>query len=175
MEPIELDETLDITEVREKVEYFRTKGTVIKDQILKNADGEKILIPGNGKRGKGKLKGVMVAYVPDGEDIVRIGFSMCHRFDRWDHIRGVLNPGHGKYIATERADKWVGKTEAAMDKNMKAAIGMLEGEDPGPEISEMVKSCVVIPDTMYDSLKIFVGRCKKYYKDKRFPVWVDKL
>lgn len=163
-EPNDDLETLEIT--HEKVEYFRSKGTIIKDQILTNANGEKIIVPGNGKRGRGKLKGVMVAYVPVGDDVVRIGFSMCHPLDRWDHIRGVNTPGHGKYIASERADKWVGKTDAFVNRK----VGGRSAVDP-----EMIKSCVIVPDTMYDSLKTFVGRCKKYYKDKRFPVWVDKL
>lgn len=166
----------EITEINEKVAYFRKQGRVIKDQILTNEAGEKVIVTSDGKRGKGRLKGVMVAFC-NGDDSVKVGFSMCHPLDRWDYVDGVHKPGWGKYIANERAEKWFSKIMAVKHENLAIALAILDDETDTPtqEDRQMFKDAVVIPDTMYDSLCSFVYRCKKYYKDKRFPVWVDQL
>lgn len=167
-------EETDIYEVYEKVEYFRKKGTIIKDQIHTDGD-ETIVIWGDGRRGRGRLKGVMVAYTSDEDGLVRIGFSMCHPSDKWDHISGVHQPGWGKQIASDRAEKWINKSNAMIHKNMEAALGVMSEHEDEPELIDLIKKSVIIPDTMHGSLKAFVERCRKYYKDKRFPEWVDKL
>ena len=46
-------EDLKISEVFEKVEYFRKKGRIIKDQIHTNDLDETIVIWGDGRRGRG--------------------------------------------------------------------------------------------------------------------------
>jgi len=171
----EFDDSVDITDnIFEKVEYFRKPGRIIPDQILKDAEGNKILVPSDGKRGKGQLKGVMVAYVPPGDDVVRIGFSMCHPSDQWDCIKGVCAPGLGKQIAADRADKWVIKNNYMTYKVLKQE--MMEAALKGANLSTNdIKKNVIVPDTMFDSLCKFVQRCKQYYKDKRFPVWANNL
>ena len=168
-------EDLKISEVFEKVEYFRKKGRIIKDQIHTNDLDETIVIWGDGRRGRGTLKGVMVAYASNEDGLVKIGFSMCHPTDKWDHVNGAHNPGWGKQIATDRAEKWISKSNAMVHKNMEAALGVMREGLNDAELLQSIKNSVIIPDTMHGSLKTFVERCRKYFKDKRFPEWVDKL
>ena len=40
-----------------------------------------------------------------------------------------------------------------------------------PEDKQLSKSIVKIPQSISDDLKRFIGRCKKYYKDKELPEW----
>lgn len=177
---MEINTTLDIEKmlenmenVNEKVEYFRKKGKLVEDQIHKADDGQKILKLGDGKRGRGPLKGVMIAYTNGDDDIVRIGFSMCHSIDEWDHVDGVYQPGFGKYIASERSDKWVSKTKVTNHKTVQSVIDVNGGMDDA--IKDILKDTVVIPDSMYERFRAFVTRCRKYYKDKQFPEWVSNL
>ncbi len=166
---------IEISEIiHEKVEYFRKPGRIIPDQILRDEAGQKILITSEGKRSRGRLKGVMVAYVQEGNDVVNIGFSMCHPSDKWDCIKGVCNPGLGKQIASDRAEKWVIKNQCITYKDLKAQ--KLSAALKGAELATNdIKKFVVVPDSMHESLETFIRRCKDYYKDKRFPVWVDNL
>lgn len=168
------DTSDDILEImHEKVEYFRKPGRISSDQIVKDAKGNKTVLLG-GTRGKGRMKGVMVAYVSEGNDVVRIGFSMCHPTDKWDCIKGVCTPGLGKQIAYGRADKWVIKNQYITYKDLKAQ--KLGAALKGAELATNdIKKFVIVPDSMYDSLCTFVQRCKLYYKDKRFPVWANDL
>lgn len=145
--------------INEKVEYFRKRGKISRDQIHTSPNGDKILKLG-GTRGKGPLKGVMIAYTNGDDTLVRIGFSMCHSFDKWDHVEGIHTPGFGKWIATQRGEKWASKERSILSRD----VGVSH-----------LSNAVIIPDSMYESFKKFVDRCKKYFKDKQFPEWIEDL
>jgi len=174
---VDIDKALEsLDNINEKVEYFRKKGTLVGDQIHETPDGEKKLILGNGKRGKGPLKGIMVAYTNGEDDLVRIGFSMCHPTDKWDHVEGVYTPGFGKWIATRRGEKWISKKYAVNNRELvykKLQYHM--SDEIINKLNEELKDCIIIPDSMHESLINFIVRCKKYYKDKKFPLWAEEV
>ena len=105
----------------------------------------------------------MIAFVdPDETDKVIVGFSLCHKhYDSFDRmVFGIIKQeDFGKKIAFRRALKNVNKIKA-------------EVYSDELEYKEVDK--VYIPATVHASLQNFVARCKKYYKDKFFPVWVDE-
>jgi hypothetical protein len=97
---------------------------------------------------KRKKRGVLLAYVDGGENVV-IGFSLCHKtLDKFDYIQGTPEPGFGIAVAAERAKKW---------KNV-------------PKAGE-----VNIPHSLKYKLSNFVARCRNYYKDKELPAWTNHL
>ena len=162
--------------ITEKVEYFRKKGKIIGDQILTDPDnGDRVFVPddGSGRRAKGTPKGVMIAYVPEGESVVRIGFSMCHPTDRWDYVDGAHVPGWGKQIASERGEKWMMKTNVHRFKDVGDFLRQYGVCDVG--LQKHLKESVIVPDSMLESLTSFISRCQRYYKDKLFPAWANKL
>jgi hypothetical protein len=91
-------------------------------------------------------KGVMVAQHTDGYT-VGIGFSMCHRRDRFDYHPGTgqRTPGWGKTVAAERAEKWKDRLS------------------------------IEIPQSIEPEMKDFIGRCRRYFKDKVLPPWAEIL
>ena len=87
--------------------------------------------------------GVMVAGVsPVDPDRVLIGFSLCHKNDRYNYVRGIKIPNYDKMLATTRALTW----------------------DEG---NREVK----VPDSIRKTFDKFVQRCQKYYKDKKIVAW----
>ena len=74
---------------------------------LNNVIKEKIYRGHKSRSGKSwhekQLAGYLVAGEIDGQ--VGIGFSLCHKVDRYDFIKGVRHPGHGLKMATNRAIK----------------------------------------------------------------------
>ncbi len=91
-------------------------------------------------------KGVMVAIVED--DIVEIGFSMCHRIDKWDFVKGQHIRNFGLSVALERAVVWFGKAYGGGYHNT-----------------------VEIPQTIATELKTFIMRLQEKYPEKQFPYW----
>lgn len=94
-----------------------------------------------------KQIGVLVAGISpiDPENIV-IGYSLCHRKDRYDHIKigeGTKTffkkcPGFGKNLATNRAIKWGNRDS------------------------------IRVPCSIKKQMRLFMDRCSRYYKDKSF-------
>lgn len=85
-----------------------------------------------------KLAGFLIAGVVS-ENEVGIGFSLCHKNDRWDFIKGLHQPGWGENLATIRAIKSVEKGEIE-----------------------------VPPSILKQALK-FQERCERYYKGMQLP------
>jgi hypothetical protein len=106
---------------------------------LKNVIKEKIFKGRKSRSGKTfrekKLAGCFIAGVFDGE--VGIGFSLCHKNDRYDFIKGIRQPGFGEKMAEGRAIK-------------SAQTGRTE-----------------IPPSLMKKARKFVNRCERYYKGEQ--------
>lgn len=81
-----------------------------------------------------KLVGHIIAGVID--DKVVIGYSLLHKLDYYDVIKGKRVPGHGKQLATIRAIKW---------KDMPT---------------------ITVPPKITKQMNKFLQRCDMYYKDR---------
>lgn len=92
-----------------------------------------------------KQIGVMVAGVsPIDDTTVLIGYSLCHRNDKYNQPGGNKVPNFDKLIAVQRAIKW---------------------NDPHNEVPE-------VPFSLRKPLGKFVSRCRTYYKDKALTQWL---
>jgi len=125
--------------IKEKIEYIRKKKWE------------------PGQKAAGHKKGVFLAFSMPDQDTVYIGFSLCHKRDRYDYLNGVRTPGWGKVIAYMRAVKWNEK---------KTSWSFQKTED---------SQDVLIPETIAPQLKSFLERCKIYYKDKSLPEWAEGI
>jgi len=141
----------------------------------------------NGRR-KGKKKGVLFCGIdPDDANSVILGFSVCNVIDRFDYINGQSEPGFGLNLAKVRAEKWKLHTDYFVQNSFTeeelygSNIDDLTDDDEdrfsflvlieNPNPQEIVE----IPPSVLKRLKIFIERCKKYYKDKDFPEWVENV
>lgn len=108
---------------------------------LQNLIKEKIYKGKKSRSGKTfhekKLAGCFVAGVIDGE--IGIGFSLVHKNDRYDVIKGKRMPGFGEKMAKGRALK-------------SAQTGRAE-----------------IPPSLMNKARKFVNRCERYYKGAFTP------
>ena len=130
-------------------------------------------------RKKGRKKGVLFCGIDsDDPNSVIVGFSLCNSVDRFDYINGKPVPGFGKETAALRADKWKlnteyfvqrSYTEAEIDRYEDGELELHQYINPEPQ--EMVE----IPPSVAGKLKVFIQRCKRYYKDKEFPEWIEKF
>jgi len=127
-------------------------------------------------RNKGKKKGVIVA-VPIDDENLAIGFSLCHVTDRFDYINNQRHTGFGVGLAKKRAVKMIKAkdfvvqnthTEDQIDK-------FIDGEGRLMEFVAKTPDVVVVPPSVMRELKDFIQRCKLYYKDKTFPMWIQKI
>ena len=84
-----------------------------------------------------RLAGVLIGGVVDNE--IGIGFSLVHKSDRYDFIKGKREAGFGKTLATNRAVKC-------------ATTGKIE-----------------VPPSIMKLVKRFAGRCERYYKGAGAP------
>jgi hypothetical protein len=84
-----------------------------------------------------KLVGYLYAGIVDGK--VGIGFSMCHKNDRWDIVKGIRTPGWGEHLAKLRVLKC-------------AKNGEIE-----------------VPPSIAKKAVKFAARCQKCYKVKNMP------
>ena len=84
------------------------------------------------------LNGYFVAGLVDGR--LGIGFSMCHKRDRYDMVNGVRMPGHGLMMAAGRATKC-------------AETGKIE-----------------VPPSLFRKAIKFAARCNRYYKESSIPL-----
>ena len=129
----------------------------------------------NGRK-HGHKKGVLFCGVdPDDKNNVIVGFTLCHSIDRFDYINGLREPGFGVSIAEQRAEKWrfhleyfVQKTYTEPDiEDDEVALMFLVNNNP--------QEIVEIPPSVMVRLKPFIERCRKYFKDKEFPVWIQNI
>ena len=105
--------------------------------------------------------GVMIACIdPLDENKVIVGFSLCHRWDTFDHTDfGIYKEkDFGKLIAHRRAMKNRDKVEYYVYSE---------------NLEENFKETVYIPYTVHEHLVKFIYDSYKYYKDKEFPLWVE--
>lgn len=133
----------------------------------------------NKYRSKGEKRGVLYAGIdPTNSNAVIVGFSLCSKMDRFDYIKGNREPGFGQELAEERANKWANHT----DYFVQNSFNEMEIEDSwsGQEFLKLkenpdTKTVVEVPPSIIGRLEIFIERCKKYYKDKAFPEWVERV
>lgn len=106
----------------------------------------------------------------DNYDSVIIGFSLCHSIDKYDHINGKRQAGFGLDIARNRGDKWrFHRGYFIQVSHFENKWERLTFENPD------TRTIVEIPPSIFDRLRTFIIRCKKYYKDKTFPEWADAI
>lgn len=128
----------------------------------------------NGRRsGGGKKKGVLFCGIdPDDANSVMVGFSLCNSVDRFDYIKNKPVPGFGMETAKLRAEKWKLYIDYFVQKSYTESElngDMIWYVNPNPQ------EVIEIPPSIVWRMKIFVQRCRRYYKDKDFPEWVEKL
>jgi hypothetical protein len=126
-------------------------------------------------RRNGRKKGVLWAGVdPKNKDQVIIGFTLCHSIDRFDYINiNKKSKGFGLNTAKIRAEKWrfhnsyfIQKTYT--EEEFVSNLNILKYVNPN-------KMCVEVAPSVLVKLKPFIERCRKYYKDKGFPEWIEKI
>ena len=129
----------------------------------------------NGRK-KGRKKGVMWCGIdPESSDSVILGFSLCNSLDKFDWIDGKHTPGFGLKLAKLRGEKWVDHTDYFVQASFTEPM-LYDDESKLLKILNPNSRLVVeIPPSIIDRLRTFIKRCKKYYKDKDFPLWVDKI
>ena len=127
-------------------------------------------------RSKGKKRGVLYCGVdPYDPDSVVVGFSLCNPIDRFDYTKDVRRPGLGLEIAKARGEKWKNHDNYFVQNSftqeifLDATVNLIYLINPDPE------QIVEVPPSVVKQLRTFIGRCKKYYKNKDFPVWINKL
>jgi len=98
-------------------------------------------------------KGVLVAIVENG--IVEVGFSMCHKMDKWDFVKGEHVRNFGLKVAIERADFWFTREKFS--------------------ILERHINFITIPQTISRDLFRFIDKLKGKYPCKMFPMWAEKF
>ncbi len=129
----------------------------------------------NGRQ-KGRKKGVLFCGIdPDDNQSVILGFSLCHSIDRFDYIAGQKSPGFGLETAKLRAEKWRFHTEYFVQRTFTEADINNEDLELMVIINPDPKQVVEIPPSVMVRMKSFIERCKKYYKDKDFPAWIQKI
>jgi len=151
----------------EIIEYIRKSG-----RKPKRDDDGKIIVKGNGV-GRQK-KGVLYCGInPENPDAVMIGFSMCNKLDEFDYVNGQHEPGFGLDLAKQRAEKWSEFTGYFVQNSW--TENEIEEEDLIGFINPDTKTVVEVPPSIIGPLKKFLQRCKRYYQDKDFPVWIEKI
>lgn len=152
----------------ERIEYIRKS-----ERIARKENGK---IKCNKGRDK---KGVMYCGVnPLNPDSVEIGFSVCSSLDQFDYINGVKEEGFGINLAKTRASKWA-KHEDYFIQNSFTENDIYDFQNRKinlfRKINPNTKTVVEIPPSIFNRFKKFIERCKKYYKDKEFPQWVNNI
>lgn len=134
----------------------------------------------NGRR-KGRKKGVLWCGIdPDDDKTVILGFTLCHAVDRFDYPGGNREEGFGKDLANIRAEKYRFHTDYFVQKTFTEgeivdSVVQADAEKIWQYVNPQPKQIVEIPPSVMVRLKTFIERCKTYYKDKEFPVWVEKI
>ncbi len=152
----------------EIIEYIRKSG-----RKPKRDDDGKIIVKGNGA-GRQK-KGVLYCGInPENPTSVMIGFSMCSKMDQFDYVNGQHEPGFGLDLAKERADKWATFTGYFV-QNSWTEDQIEGGDDLIGFVNPNTKCVVEVPPSIIGPLKDFTKRCRRYFQDKEFPLWIEKV
>lgn len=152
----------------EIIEYIRKSG-----RKPKRDDDGKIIVKGNGA-GR-KKKGVLFCTAdPEKENGVIIGFSLCSKMDIFDYVNDQYEPGFGISLASDRAVKWADYSGYFV-QNSWTEEEIDGGEDLIGFINPDTKTIVEVPPSIIHPLKAFIKRCRRYYQDKEFPVWIEKI
>jgi hypothetical protein len=152
----------------EIIEYIRKSGRKPK----RDEDG-KIIVKGSGV-GRQK-KGVLYCGInTDEPDRVMIGFSLCNKMDEFDYIDGQQEPGFGLDLAKTRAEKWFNYTGYFV-QNSWTEDDIEGGVDLIGYINPNTKTIVEVPPSIITPLRDFIKRCRRYYQDKEFPVWIENI
>jgi hypothetical protein len=134
------------------VQYFRVRRKFIIDKETERP----VLVE------RGVKKGVFLAY-PDVTDDskIAIGFSLCHRRDRFDFKNRMKMPGLGIWYAFGKAEKYRNSDRVVIssDKNAK----------------QLPRDIVKVPQSMVEDMQKFIRRCRKFYKGKELPKWTVNL
>ncbi len=128
----------------------------------------------NGRQ-KGRKKGVLFCGIdPDDPQSVIMGFSLCHSVDRFDYISGQRMPGFGLDTAKLRAEKWRFHNAYFVQKSFPEAE-LIDGDGLYKFVNPDSKQVVEVPPSVMVRLRTFIERCRKYYKDKDFPAWIEMI
>lgn len=158
-----INDGIQINYPYQKLEFVRTKG-----EVIRNEDGHIVRADVEGSelnaqtlpalRTRGHRRGVLLAFVcPADETKVAIGYSVCHKNDRFDYRRGSHIEGLGTFYALHKADKHIETTRFMISTS--------------PDHRQLPKTVIKIPQTIARDFQNFIYRCSKYYKDKVFPQW----
>jgi hypothetical protein len=148
---------------KQKLKFIRDKGDVILDDSGKIIRVELDEAEKNGQtppaqRARGHRKGVLMAFLdPDDEEKVCIGYSVCHKNDRFDYRKGNHIPGLGIFYALNKAKK---------HRDTTLYIVSTRKED-----RQVSKSFIKIPQSIVSDLQAFIHVCNSYYKDRKLPEW----
>lgn len=159
----------------ELIEYVRKNGR----KARRNEDGH-VIIKNNGL-GRQK-KGVLYCTIdPSDEDKVIVGFSLCNKLDQFDFINNQYTPGFGLELAQIRAEKWAKYNgyfiqNSWTEEEIKEEVGLYLYENPIPDKDDPnAMRLVEIPPSIYRNVREFIVRCRRFFKDKNFPEWVEKV
>lgn len=108
---------------------------------LKQTIAQKIIKCHKSRSGKTIFSNKQIGYIIAGivDDDVAIGYSLCHRQDKYDFVDGVRTAGFGKHLAVNRAIKWNKKEH------------------------------IEVPPSIKLLMEKFIIRCSRYYKGKDMP------
>ena len=152
----------------ELIEYVRKSG-----RKPKRDDDGKIIVKGKGA-GRQK-KGVLYCGVSqDDPDCAIVGFSMCSVMDQFDYVNGQYEQGFGLELAKQRADKWSTFTgyfvqNSWTEEQLESDNDLIKFVNPNS------KTVVEVPPSLIKTLTSFVQRCRRYFQDKKFPEWVERV
>lgn len=128
----------------------------------------------NGRK-KGRKKGVLFCGIdPDDANKVMLGFTLCSNLDRFDYIDDRPVKGFGLETAKKRAIKWKNHEDYFVQNSFTERM-FARGDDLGFLVNPDIAKVVELPPSIMKRLKVFIERCKKYYKDKEFPKWVNNI
>lgn len=127
-------------------------------------------------RNKGRKKGVLFCGTnPNNPQGVVVGFTLCNSIDRFDYINGQPAKGFGLETAKSRAEKWANHTDFFVQNSFTEEMIVSDDIDLLVFINPDKQKIVEIPPSVVGKMKIFLERCRRYYKDKVFPEWVEKF
>jgi hypothetical protein len=152
----------------EIIEYLRKSG-----RKPKRDDEGKIIVKGSGV-GRQKKGVFFCGNDPEDPNSVIVGFSLCNKLDEFDYIDGQQEPGFGLDLAKSRAEKWADYTGYFV-QNSWTEDDFENGEDLIGFINPDTKTIVEVPPSVIRPLTKFIKRCRRYYQDKDFPVWIEKI
>lgn len=125
---------------------------------------------------RGEKKGVLYCGIdPNDAENVVMGFSLCSPLDRFDYIGGDRHEkGFGVKTAKGRAEKWSLYDNFFVQNSFTEKM-IFDGDDLLLLLNPNPQEVVEIPPSIMPRLKTFIERCRRYYKDKEFPIWVTKI